>query len=149
MCMLAHPCSVPLHKCEFPLGCMFTPLSFFLLSSFFFLLSSFFFLLPVSNHACNLACVQVFPSAARRVTNFDIDLADGLALGALLLSHWPELGPLASQLKLSPSSKAAAQYNAGFVVKMMEELQLPWLLQVCLHHVSKCWLMYPIACNNH
>ena len=75
-------------------------------------------------------CVQVFPSAAQRVTNFDTDLADGLALGALLLSHWPELEPLANQLKLTPSNKAAVQYNAGTVVKMMEELQLPWQLQV-------------------
>jgi len=64
------------------------------------------------------------------VTNFDSDLADGLALAALLVSHWPELSSHVSQLKLSPANKAAVQYNAGTLVKMMEELQLPWALQV-------------------
>ena len=57
--------------------------------------------------------VQALPSVAQRVINFDSDLADGLALAALLVSHWPELAPLASQLKLSPASKADLQVNAG------------------------------------
>ena len=74
--------------------------------------------------------MQAFPAAAQRVMNFDTDLCDGGALGALLLSHWPELGPLATQLTLAPPHQTAAQYNAGTVVKMMEELQLPWQLQV-------------------
>ena len=74
-------------------------------------------------------CVQALPSVAQRVVNFDSDLADGLALAALLVSHWPELAPLASQLKLSPANKAEVQYNAGTVVKMMEEVQLSWILQ--------------------
>ena len=86
-------------------------------------------------------CVQALPSVAQRVVNFDSDLADGLALAALLVSHWPELAPLASQLKLSPANKAEVQYNAGTVVKMMEEVQLPWILQVrsCCPRAAACF----------
>lgn len=76
--------------------------------------------------------MQALPTVAQRVTNFDTDLCDGLALAALLVSHWPELASMLTQLKLSPSTKATAQYNAGTLVKMMEELQLPWVLQVGL-----------------
>jgi len=64
------------------------------------------------------------------VTNFDSDLCDSLALAALLISHWPELASFVSQLKLSPGNQAGMRYNAGTLVKMMEELQLPWTLQV-------------------
>ena len=64
------------------------------------------------------------------MTNFDSDLCDSLALAALLISHWPELASFVSQLKLSPGNQAGMRYNAGTLVKMMEELQLPWTLQV-------------------
>ena len=74
--------------------------------------------------------VQALPAAAQRVTNFDSDLSDSLALAALLISHWPELACFVSQLKLSPGNQAGMRYNAGTLVKMMEELQLPWTLQV-------------------
>ena len=76
--------------------------------------------------------VQALPAAAQRVTNFDSDLCDGLALAALLISHWPELASFVSQLKLTPGNQAGMRYNAGTLVKMMEELQLPWTLQVPL-----------------
>ena len=68
-------------------------------------------------------------SAGQKVTNFDGDMSNGLALAALLMSHWPELGPLGGQLRVTRISKADAQHNAGIVVKMMEELQLPYNLQ--------------------
>ena len=67
---------------------------------------------------------------AQRVTNFDSDLRDGLALAALLVSHWPELASFVSQLKLSTGNQAGMRSNAGTLVKMMEEVQLPWTLQV-------------------
>ncbi|DBA78771.1 TPA: putative protein fap47 [Trebouxia sp. C0004] len=72
---------------------------------------------------------KALPTVAQRVTNFDSDLCDGLALAALLISHWPELASFVSQLKLSPGNQAGMRYNAGSLVKMMEELQLPWTLQ--------------------
>ena len=53
-----------------------------------------------------------------------------MALAALLLSHWPELGFWGGQLRLTPTTKADMQSNAAIVVKMVEELQLPWNLQV-------------------
>ena len=74
--------------------------------------------------------MQALPSAAQKLTNFDRDLSNGLALAALMLSHWPELGSWGDQLRLTPTTKADMQSNAGIVVKMVEELQLPWNLQV-------------------
>ena len=75
-------------------------------------------------------CMQAFPTAAQRVLNFDTDLADGLALGALLISHIPRLAFLAAQLNLTPSTPADLQNNAILVIKMTVEIQLPWPLQV-------------------
>ena len=91
--------------------------------------------------------LQALPSAAQKVTNFDSDMSNGLALAALLMSHWPELAPLGGQLRANPTSKADAQHNAGIVVKMMEELQLPYNLQAShsirtktyVYHSSAVW----------
>lgn len=74
--------------------------------------------------------MQAFPTAAQRVLNFDTDLADGLALGALLISHIPRLAFLSAQLNLAPSTPADVQQNAIIVIKMTVEIQLPWPLQV-------------------
>ncbi len=90
--------------------------------------------------------MQALPAAAQRVTNFDSDLCDGLALAALLISHWPELASFVSQLKLSTGNQAGMRYNAGTLVKMMEELQLPWTLQVCVCFLFKCGKFEKYGC---
>jgi len=92
--------------------------------------------------------VQALPAAAQRVTNFDSDLCDGLALAALLISHWPELASFVSQLKLSPGNQAGMRYNAGTLVKMMEELQLPWTLQVHFCFLFKCVKLASMGVQN-
>ena len=83
--------------------------------------------------------MQAFPTTAQRVLNFDTDLSDGLALGALLLSHIPQLAFLAAQLDMAPTTPTALQNNANTVVKMTVEIQLPWRLQVS--PVQPCCLL--------
>lgn len=89
--------------------------------------------------------MQAFPTAAQRVLNFDTDLADGLALGAVLISHIPRLAFLAAQLNLTPSTPADLQNNAIIVIKMTVEIQLPWPLQV--PPAMRSLLAAPAACN--
>ena len=81
--------------------------------------------------------MQAFPTAAQRLLNFDSDLADGLALGSLLISHIPRLAFLASQLNLAPTTPAELQNNAILVIKMTVEIQLPWPIQVASYAVSQ------------
>jgi hypothetical protein len=64
----------------------------------------------------------------------------------LLISHWPELASFVSQLKLSPGNQAGMRYNAGTLVKMMEELQLPWTLQVLLLLPVQVWQVGTYGC---
>lgn len=87
--------------------------------------------------------LQAFPTAAQRLLNYDTDLADGLALGALLISHIPRLAFLSSQLNLAPTTPAELQNNAILVIKMTVEIQLPWPLQV--QFLNSLWEA-PAAC---
>ena len=76
--------------------------------------------------------------------NFDTDLSDGLALGALMISHIPRLAFLSAQLNLAPTTPAAQYNNATIVIKMTVEIQLPWQLQVppcCLLHLHVLQLL--------
>lgn len=74
--------------------------------------------------------MQTFPTAAKRITTFDHDLQDGLALGAVMFSHVPRLHFLANTLNLAPVTDAEVRANAAIVVRMFEELQLHWTLLV-------------------
>ena len=74
--------------------------------------------------------MQTFSTAAKRIANFDHDLQDGLALGAVMFSHVPRLHFLANTLNLAPVTDAEMRANAAIVVRMFEELKLHWDLLV-------------------
>lgn len=76
--------------------------------------------------------------AARRIQNFDADLRSGLALYAVLVSHWPELARLGPKLKTAPADEGHMRDNATIVVKLVETLQLPYSLQVRLSSCTAC-----------
>ena len=83
-------------------------------------------------HDCFSAILQVLPMAASRILNFDGDLRSGLALYAVLVSHWPELARLGTKLRTAPADEGHLRDNATIVVKLVETLQLPYSLQVSL-----------------
>ena len=74
--------------------------------------------------------MQAIPAAAKRITNFDTDLQDGLALYSVLVNHWAELARLSVKLKQAPADEAQCRCNAEIVVSMVDALQLPYPVQV-------------------
>ena len=89
-------------------------------------------------HNCSSAILQVLPMAAGRIQNFDADLRSGLALYAVLVSHWPELARLGIKLRTAPADEGHFRDNATIVVKLVETLQLPYSLQVSLRSCALC-----------
>lgn len=73
---------------------------------------------------------RVFPAAAKRVTNFDADLHNGVVLFAALASYWPGFAARKGQLRLSPAEAHDLQENLVLVVKCMQELGLAYPLSI-------------------
>eukprot|EP00899_Mesostigma_viride_P006782 jgi/Mesvir1/16104/Mv08394-RA.5 len=68
---------------------------------------------------------------AHRVTNFDSDLADGLALYSCLAAHWPSLRAQFDKAVAKPANTAAkVAANAAVVVAAMQALDLPYPVTV-------------------
>ena len=95
-------------------------------------------------HQCFSAILQVLPMAASRILNFDGDLRSGLALYAVLVSHWPELARLGTKLRTAPADEGHLRDNATIVVKLVETLQLPYSLQVSLRGCAVCMAESPL-----
>ena len=81
--------------------------------------------------------------AASRILNFDADLRNGLALYAVLVSHWPELARLGTKLRTAPADEGHLRDNAAILVKLVETLQLPYSLQVSLCDCAPCMAAPP------
>jgi hypothetical protein len=69
---------------------------------------------------------KALPNQAHRVTNFDTDMASGLVLYALLVSHWPSLDSYYGKMHKPPKTTRQSEENARLVVEMMKSLQLAW-----------------------
>jgi hypothetical protein len=88
----------------------------------------------------------VFPQVARRIMNFDRDFVDGLALGALLIAHWPPLQKIKGQMIARPTQSVDYHTNAKLVVHMLELLQCPWQVEaeeIC--DPKPCSLIFLVA----
>ena len=96
-------------------------------------------------HFCLSAILQVLPMAASRILTFEGDLRSGLALYAVLVSHWPELARLGTKLRTAPADEGHLRDNATIVVKLVETLQLPYSLQVRLGGCAVCMAAPPLT----
>jgi hypothetical protein len=83
---------------------------------------------------------RVMPRGAKQVNNFDSDLEDGLALCAVLVSHWPALSSMQSQLNMQPSQKSDCEINARIFASMLSSLQCPF-------QVEELDIVNPRGCN--
>lgn len=72
---------------------------------------------------------RVISRDAKQVNNFGSDLEDGLALCAVLVSHWPALSNLQSQLNTQPSQRSDNEINAKVFVSMLSALQCPFQVE--------------------
>ena len=72
---------------------------------------------------------RVMPREAKQINNFGSDLEDGLALCAVLVSHWPALSSLQSQLHLQPASKSDNEANEKVFISMLAALQCPFQIE--------------------
>lgn len=72
---------------------------------------------------------NILPSVATTISNFDSDLRDGMALYAVMVSHWPSLESFYTQLRKPCRTDAHFQNNARVVCAMVCELALPFALQ--------------------
>ena len=66
---------------------------------------------------------------AKQINNFGSDLEDGLALCAVLLSHWPALSSMQSQLCMQPAQKSDNEVNEKVFISMLSALQCPFLIE--------------------
>ncbi|QDZ22861.1 hypothetical protein HOP50_09g54090 [Chloropicon primus] len=72
---------------------------------------------------------QALPGVATCITNFDHDLRNGLAFYSLLVGYWPSLGGYSKSLKKNPRGDNQVRENAELVIRMLQSLQLPYVLQ--------------------
>ena len=71
---------------------------------------------------------KILPSVACAINNFDKDLRDGMALYAVMVSHWPSLESFYISLRKPCRTEAHFRDNARVVVSMVRELALPYTL---------------------
>lgn len=72
---------------------------------------------------------KIMPQAARRLTQFDTSLSDGVALCCVMLSHWPPLSRFMGQLVPSPVSESEVEGNMKILLRMMDAVQCPFAVK--------------------
>ena len=69
---------------------------------------------------------KILPQNARRLTQFDQSLSDGVALCCVMVSHWPALSRFSGQVVASPVSDAEIEINMRIFLRMMDNVQCPF-----------------------
>lgn len=97
-------------------------------------------LVPSSNILSQPECIlvawlqfhmdRILPQSTKLISSLDHDLADGLALCSVVVSHWPALGSLQSQMILDPIQPADAESNMTLFVSMLSSLDCPFLVTI-------------------
>lgn len=83
---------------------------------------------------------RVLPQGPKQINNYTSDLEDGLALCAVLVSHWPALSDLQSQIVKQPSQLSDRESNAKVFISMLLALQCPF-------QVEESDILTPNQCN--
>lgn len=73
---------------------------------------------------------RILPHSKKTLSSLDHDLADGLALCSVVVSHWPALASLQSQMILDPIQPADAEANMTLFVSMLSSLDCPFLVTI-------------------
>lgn len=76
-----------------------------------------------------------FPDLSFRVTNFDMDLKNGLALLSTLLNHWPALDKYFQSIVKEPTEEVHYKINSEIIVRMLQVVTNP-PAKGCKMHVS-------------
>ncbi|KAK3255401.1 hypothetical protein CYMTET_35412 [Cymbomonas tetramitiformis] len=69
---------------------------------------------------------RALPSYAMRITNFDVDLQNGLAFYSLFVSHWPSMESFYTSMHKPCKIESHYSDNAKVVLEMLAALNLPF-----------------------